>query len=409
MGKRLFLLFWICSNFLFSFAQNNDTVTCAQIEENFLYFQKSLNKINTTDPAYIPLHYFKVQDIEQELKVFFQTVTAKFPNCTQYSYYDFISQFDDLSFRTRNLKDTLYLQKRKVDTLYYEKALKAIEEEHKKDAFFFVNRALQYNKLNPDALILKMQLEFENRQFDDCISLLSTLQHDAVLLRKHEMAISDFTLQFYDTLFQIGDNLLQEHREAEALDVFKTLEHFCKNMPTYFCNDDYYKGIIRSKMGVYHSYLKISKIAAERDYNDIAFNFLQYARDYAKDNSNEVNDTTDLMIWAKELAKHFSPHETIKEKEKIIEIATNKQESELLSPIEEDFTEEISLPLQETPDVEEQASCEDLFRKGFQMSIEQRTQEALEIFIRIKKEKCPCHYLDTILDILKKTNNSIQE
>jgi rubrerythrin len=55
-------------------------------------------------------------------------------------------------------------------------------------------------------------------------------------------------------------------------------------MPSNYCNDDYYHGILRSKEGVYESYLTIAKVAREKGYLDIEQSFLNYANEYLKAN-----------------------------------------------------------------------------------------------------------------------------
>ena len=76
--------------------------------------------------------------------------------------------------------------------------------------------------------------------------------------------------------------------EADALVLFETLEIFCHDLPSSYCNDDYYHGIIRSKSGVYESYLTIAKVAWERKHPDLAFKFLDYAKAYRLENEDEV-------------------------------------------------------------------------------------------------------------------------
>ena len=55
-------------------------------------------------------------------------------------------------------------------------------------------------------------------------------------------------------------------------------------MPSGYCNDDYYHGILRSKSGVYESYLKIASVARERKNFEMEKRFLQYAQDYLNEN-----------------------------------------------------------------------------------------------------------------------------
>ncbi len=391
--KTLFILLFL-SSIWSGWAQ--DAISCDYIKTQFQSYESKLDKINTHNPNLIPLHYFLIQDIQSEMVDFFKSVNPNFPNCSDLTYNDFISRYDDLSFRARNLKDTLFIQKQKVDTLFYELALLEILKENKDEALYYTERALQYNRINPDALILKLQLLFEEHQFESCVSLLHTIYNEAPLTRTHEMTLSDFTLQFYDTLFNRGDALLKDKREAEALNIFNILENFCKNMPSNYCNDDYYKGIIRSKTGVFQSYIKISRVALTRGYPDIAENFYEYARDYEQTNHEEIQDGEELNKLAHEieLYKQKLNPESFADKNEFIQ-----QEIDIQENIE---TEDI--PVTQSP-----LSCEELFKKGFQLSITSDYQQAIDIFQQIKSMNCPCTYWEEIMELLKTREQSIKE
>jgi hypothetical protein len=58
-------------------------------------------------------------------------------------------------------------------------------------------------------------------------------------------------------------------------------------MPVEDCNDDYYHGILRSREGVYESYLIIAKVAAEKENKEIERKFLEYAEEYRMANQKE--------------------------------------------------------------------------------------------------------------------------
>lgn len=394
MSKRtLFTLFFLCSIWSI-WAQ--DFISCDYIKAQIQSYESKLDKINTKNPNLIPLHYFLIQDIQSEMADFFKSVNPNYPNCSDLTYPDFISQYDNLSFRARNLKDTLFIQKQKVDTLFYELALLEILKENKDEALYYTERALQYNRINPDALILKLQLLFEEEQFESCVNLLHTLYYEAPLTRRHEMTLSDFTLQFYDTLFNKGDALLKDQREAEALNIFKILENFCKNMPSNYCNDDYYKGIIRSKTGVFQSYIKISRVALTREYPDIAENFYKYARDYEQSNHEEIQDTAELNKLAHEIERYKQKH--------IPKSFVDKNEFIQHEPYVQENIEKEDIPATQIP-----LSCEELFKKGFQLSIIGDYQQAIDIFQQIKSMNCPCTYWEEIMELLKAREELLKE
>ena len=267
-------------------------IDCLKFEENLQKIEQKLQKINTVDPDLIPLHYFFILDIEKELQQMQENDIPHLQECPQLDFHQTIERFDDLSFKTKNFKTILADQKRRVDVLYYREAEQMLLFGHRDSAWYDLGRALQYNPTQPDALILKAKLELGEEQFESCVATIHVLYNDATLTREHESAIADLTQELYNALYFRGDSLLQNEHEAEALELFRILETFCHNMPTSYCNDDYYKGIIRSQAGVYQSFLKISEVARKRGNEEIAESFLEYARQYQED--TELSDAATI-------------------------------------------------------------------------------------------------------------------
>ncbi|HOF45181.1 MAG TPA: hypothetical protein PLB66_00060 [Bacteroidales bacterium] len=357
---------------------------CEHVSKKLSLFEKKIEKINTKDPEYIPLHYFLLLDIEAAIKNYYDSIVPFLNQCKEPSYYELITQYDNLSFRTQILKDSLIILKRRVDTLFYDKALIELQKENPEEALYFVNRALQYNRRNPDANILKLNLEFEKHHFEECIQTIRWIFNEVPLQRKHEMQLSDFNLQFYDTLFFIANSLLRQQREAEALELFKTLETFCKNMPTDYCNDDYYKGIVQSKFGVYESYIKIADVALERGYPEIAHNFALYAQQYVEENKNEIACTEEL----ESLFKRISAAED----------STHIVTPEML-PSETDTSEMVGSEL----------SCDSLYKQAIYYLLKQNYEQSLSLFSTIKSLKCDCtSHLEILIPIIEEERAKIK-
>jgi hypothetical protein len=97
-------------------------------------------------------------------------------------------------------------------------------------------------------------------------------------------------MKFYNELYQIGDSLIKIDKATEAFEIFTILETFCNNMPSGYCNDDYYHGILRSKVGVYESYLKIASVAKERGNREMELKFMEYAQAYLDANSELIEE-----------------------------------------------------------------------------------------------------------------------
>jgi len=284
--KRIFIAVFLVSVFHSIDAQIN--IDCHTIEDFLLKSENKVKKLNIEDPELIPLHYFLALDIEKELDNFYQKIIPQLTTCKELNYYETVTRFDDIVFKLSVKKLKLATLSKQVDSIFLNKAIRELYDYNHANALFFIDKSLQFNPVYPDALLLKTKILFEEKAYQECLTLLHTLYYEAPLQRKHEIKISDFNILFYSTLYYTADSLIKIEKATEALDLFKTLETFCTNIPVEYCNDDYYHGILRSREGVYESYLIIAKVASEKGNKEIEQKFLDYAEEYRAANRQEL-------------------------------------------------------------------------------------------------------------------------
>lgn len=283
--------------------------------------EQQIEEINTTDPEFIPLHNLLLNDIKKELEKFNTEFIPQLTDCQSLNYYDVVSRYDQVAYRYRLKADNMAKVAHKVDSLFYEAARFQLLFENKDQVIYLLNRSLQYNRIYPEALILKCEILFEKDDFEQCLEILHLLYYEADLSEIHENQLIRFTMRFYDKLYQTADSLVKTELASDALYLFKILEQFCVNMPTTYCNDDYYHGILRSKKGVYDSYILIASVAKERGSPEIEEKFLLYAEQYRLENEKDIADSKN----AKELPDES--HLQIPENE-IIAFNLHKQDEE---------------------------------------------------------------------------------
>lgn len=269
-----------------------------------------VSQLNNHDPELITLHYLFAVDYQKELARFNDNdLPYLYQHLPASDYYAVLRHYDRVEFYTRNVRDTLDVRRKKVDSLFYVLAANEMVFDNRQEAEYYTDRALEYNRLNPDALLLKVNMLYDRNQFQECLDLIHLLYNEATLDREHEMQISDFTILFYNKLYSTGDSLVKIGHAAEALEVFSTLEQFCHNMPSNYCNDDYYKGILRSKTGVFNSYLAVAEAALQRGNADMARLFWEYALQYKETNEGEILDDATLLALEEELRRLHAPKE----------------------------------------------------------------------------------------------------
>ena len=287
-------LIFIFSLFFISGLFAQEGYYCAGVSEKLENWKKRIDIIDISDPDKIPLHYLFVRDVVTELQQFYKEDLPQVVECKNLNFNEIISRYDKLLLQSRFLFDTLEKQKEVIDEIFYQSALEESYFKNWENCYYFVNRSLEYNPLNANSLLLKLELLYQDSIYAECLSHLERLYSKSQLTEEQEKKAMDFTAKFYDKLYSIGDSLVRIDKSAEALEIFQILEVFCLNMPSSYCNDDYYHGIIRSKTGVYESYLEIAKIARERKHYDIEVRFIQYAQEYADANHEVLSQIVTL-------------------------------------------------------------------------------------------------------------------
>ena len=287
-------LIFIFSLFFISGLFAQEGYYCAGVSEKLENWKKRIEIIDISDPDKIPLHYLFVRDVVTELQQFYKEDLPQVVECKNLNFNEIISRYDKLLLQSRFLFDTLEKQKEVIDEIFYQSALEESYFKNWENCYYFVNRSLEYNPLNANSLLLKLELLYQDSIYAECLSHLERLYSKSQLTEEQEKKAMDFTAKFYDKLYSIGDSLVRIDKSAEALEIFQILEVFCLNMPSSYCNDDYYHGIIRSKTGVYESYLEIAKIARERKHYDIEVRFIQYAQEYADANYEVLSQIVTL-------------------------------------------------------------------------------------------------------------------
>ena len=245
-----------------------------------------LGELNYEDPEIVSLHYLFLRDILKEMDKLEPQLNQTLARSPRTDFYATKQEFKRLHSKALDLEKVFVIYKAKVDHDFYLRAMEELAFHDTTHAMYNIERALQYNPHNPDAMLQKCKILLAQGEYQPCVDLIHKLYTQTSLTDEQENAVSDFTLELYDHLYTHGSELVAIGRSAEALEVFLALEHFCNNMPSGYCNDDYYQGILRSREGVYESYLSIAREAEKRGNREMARKFYQYAEEYLRKNND---------------------------------------------------------------------------------------------------------------------------
>lgn len=277
MKKALLILVLACTVLL-----GRTQVPCDSAESVFRKWNARLDQLNTEDPEIISLHYLFLQDILREMERFKTTTMPALPHCLSTDYYLVKSHFQKVAYRAGQMERLLGTRKGLVDRIFYNQAVEELHYRDTVNALYNLDRALEFNKYQPEALLLKAKLKLARREYKEAVELIHLLYTKCDLDEQQERDVSDFTLVLYDRLYNTGSALIKSGHSADALELFLALEQFCSNMPSGYCNDDYYHGILLSREGVYESYIAIAREAERRNNMEMARKFYQYAEEYRK-------------------------------------------------------------------------------------------------------------------------------
>jgi len=278
------ILHTLCILMSLSICTKAQITTADSLPARFRAWETRMDGLRDDDPEIVSLHYLFLQDVLKEMNKIGEQLDVTLARSPKTDFYAVKSEFQRLSRKAERLNGRLSEAKAQVDNTFFRRAVEELSFRDTAQAMYNVERALQYNPLNPDAMLLKCKILLAQGQYQPCVDLIHKVYTETTLSDEQENAVSDFTLTLYDRLYTHGSVLVQNGRAAEALEVFLALEQFCNNMPSGYCNDDYYKGIVLSREGVYESYLSIAREAEKRGNHEMSRKFYQYAEEYLKKN-----------------------------------------------------------------------------------------------------------------------------
>ena len=372
-----FLICLICNQFLFA-----QKIDCEKLVPLLNAKETQIKNLNLHDPDYIPLHYFVAQGIIKELDQLRDEVIPNFTACATITFNELINRYDELKKSVQLKHDSLMRLSKNVYLIFYEKARYEYQFNNEVDGDYFLQRSLQYNGTFPNAILLKLNKLLDRNRFDACLALLNTLYYETQLNDAQEIQAIEFTDKFYDKLYKTGDSLVKMEHAAEALELFEILEIFCHNLPSTYCNDDYYHGVLRSKSGIYESYLAIVRAAEERGNQKIAAHFIQYAQEYLDSNP------------------HLKGYEPVERK-----ISKNDEEITLTieenTVIEEKTTLIVEKVEQKVTPKEIKEKYDKIVLEALALCINEKFPESYNLFLEAKKlEECRCFEPDFRVDLM---------
>jgi hypothetical protein len=373
-----------------------------------------IKNLNLHDPDLIPLHFLIAKDITKELVQFKKDVIPFFTGCEAITFSELINKYDELTNSVQLKYDSLLWLNSNVYLIFYEKALNEYQFNNEEDGDYYLQRSLQYNDTYPNAILLKLNKLLSKNCYEESLSLLNTLYYETQMERSQEIEAIEFTDKFYSKLYFTADSLVKIEHAAEALQLFEVLETFCLNLPSSYCNDDYFHGVLRSRSGIYDSYIAIAKVAEKRGNSTIAIRFFQYAQEYLETNPYLKNyepimeEITEKNI-VNNIANTVEKTDTIVENSTILVEPTSISDEEKVIVIEEIIVEEqVRAPLLSSKEVKDKYDA--IVLQALALCIKEDFSGSYKMFSEAKQlEDCLCFKPDFRVDMMLKNLSEILE
>lgn len=285
---QLFFFFSVCFIFNQNWAQNT-----LEYRKTIAIYEQKLSKLKLDDPEYLPVHRLFIKDMLEEIS----SIQSDDKLCEGLSSSECLDKeiaYSNIYAKVKRYQEKADTNFRHIETLFVNQAQDAYYLNQKDKAFYFLDKALEYKPNSCFLLIKKAEFLIDDQRFYDCAETIYQLYNKKDIDRHFEMMTSDLTMNLYRKLVDYGDSLLRVQNAAEAVKIFDLLETFCQNIPSGYCNEDYYIGLIRSKKGIFDSYIDIALVAIERGKYELANTFITYAENYREDNQEYIEYNEDI-------------------------------------------------------------------------------------------------------------------
>jgi hypothetical protein len=182
----------------------------------FQRWETRLDELNYEDPEIVSLHYLFHQDILKNMDKIGNQLNTTLARNPRMDFYATKQAYRHIRSKAERMNATFAAHKSRVDQEFY---LRAVEELSFRDTartMYHLDRALQYNPHNPDAMLLKCKILLAQNQYQPCVDLIHKVYTQTTLTEEQENAVSDFTLELYDRLYTHDSTLVKSGRSAEA-------------------------------------------------------------------------------------------------------------------------------------------------------------------------------------------------
>ncbi len=222
MKPPFFLIFLLLAFFNAEIQADN---SCDSLKNKLIHLESQVERLNTYDPDFIPLHRLLAIELITELNTFSKQLLKPEDGASCFSY--LLTKSEKVLDKANTTYEILEEKNKVIETIFYENATHEFLDKNYIQSIYLLDRALEYNPYYPDALMLKTEILLQEKAFEQCVTLMDVLYNQCELDAASEEKAIILSNLFYARLYETGDALVKNDHAAAALEMFQFLEN-CK-------------------------------------------------------------------------------------------------------------------------------------------------------------------------------------
>jgi len=287
----IFILF---INLTFSvFSQNeNNTLNYKQLDSIYKYNLQIFNELNINDVNSLIINDCRLSELEFEInRIAVNRLESyfNFKNQEQISIYQNLTNFQ-LQLNQSRIIINQYLSN--IDFWYYKTALEFLSKKDTLNAINYLDKSLLLNELYLPSLQKKTSILNNQNKTLEAASLFTKISPYIYPNNINYQLYKTTASQISGRLEQKALSFYKDGYYSESLEIYQIADSFCNNLKITDC-EGIKEGIKNSKIGVYHSYLRIAKQAFSTQNFNISESFTHKALEYAKLNRESISEDSE--------------------------------------------------------------------------------------------------------------------
>lgn len=270
--------------------------------EQLAVIEKEIAAVDVKNMAMVPLYFIDVKDAKKKLQNLKPDEKFGLLSLNIKDSLNFLLRYNAAFNQCERLYKELNQLNQALDYEYYNQAYIFEKQGNIAQALKFYNKSIALNPAYTPAIyrIAFIQFGFDSlaASAENLHKVLSHYNADFTT-RQSALALSD---QVLSAMVNRGLDFNQKQLFNESIDILTKALEFCSNTNEITCSPLFYQVYSAAKYGLFDSYLTITRKAIQKQKLDIAFDYLQIAEEYQKDNAQEIISAIEIDKIKGELA-----------------------------------------------------------------------------------------------------------